>query len=112
MPDAEAVYQQYRDRVYGYLFRMCRNHDLAEELTQETFYQAMKQWNRFDAQNQQMTAVKSVVPEWQPWDGGSIKVLDQETFEIMLARLENTGFPIDRSKIHSLKPAAVPAPEQ
>ncbi len=69
-------------------------------------------WIWFDALNQQMTAVKSVVPEWQPWDGGSIKALDQETFEIMLAQLENAGFPIDRSKIHSLKPAAVPAPEQ
>ncbi len=51
MPDAEAVYQQYRDRVYGYLFRMCRNYDLAEELTQETFYQAMKQWNRFEGRS-------------------------------------------------------------
>ena len=51
MPDAEAVYQQYRDRVYGYLFRMCRNHDLAEEFTQETFYQALKQWDRFEGRS-------------------------------------------------------------
>ena len=47
MPDAGTVYQQYRDMVYGYLFRLCQNHDLAEELTQETFYQALKRWNGF-----------------------------------------------------------------
>lgn len=42
MLDAEEAYQQYRDMVYGYLIRLCRDRDLAEELTQETFYQAMK----------------------------------------------------------------------
>ena len=47
MPDAGIVYQQYRDMVYGYLFRLCQNQDLAEELTQETFYQALKKWNAF-----------------------------------------------------------------
>ena len=47
MPDAEAVYQQYRDIVYGYLFKMCQNHDLADELTQETFFQALKRWDSF-----------------------------------------------------------------
>ena len=47
MPDAEAVYQQYRDIVYGYLFKMCQNHDLAGELTQETFFQALKRWDSF-----------------------------------------------------------------
>ena len=46
MLDAEEAYQQYRDMVYGYLIRLCRDRDLAEELTQETFYQAMKNWKR------------------------------------------------------------------
>ena len=51
MLDAEAVYQQYRDMVYGYLFRLCQNHDLAEELTQETFFQALKRWNKFQGKS-------------------------------------------------------------
>ena len=45
--DAETVYQQYRSLVYGYLFQLCRDSDLAEELTQETFYQALKKQNQF-----------------------------------------------------------------
>ena len=51
MPDSETVYLQYRDMVYGYLFRLCQSHDLAEELTQETFYQALKKWNAFRGQS-------------------------------------------------------------
>ena len=47
MLDAEAVYQEYRDLVFGYLFRLCRDSDLAQELTQETFYQALKKQNQF-----------------------------------------------------------------
>ena len=51
MLDAEEAYQQYRDMVYGYLIRLCRNRDLAEELTQETFYQAMKNWKRYEGKS-------------------------------------------------------------
>ena len=51
VPDAEAVYQQYRDMVYGYLFKMCQNHDLADELTQETFFQALKRWDGFQGKS-------------------------------------------------------------
>ena len=47
MPDTEAVYQQYRDMVYGYLFKLCQNHDLADELTQETFFQAFLGFEKF-----------------------------------------------------------------
>ena len=49
--DAETVYQQYRDMVYGYLFKLCRNHELADEITQETFFQAIKQWDRFQGRS-------------------------------------------------------------
>lgn len=51
MLDAEEAYQQYRDMVYGYLIRLCRDRDLAEELTQETFYQAMKNWKRYEGKS-------------------------------------------------------------
>ena len=42
-----AVYQEHWDLVYNFLYRMCRNESLAEELTQETFFQAMQSWERF-----------------------------------------------------------------
>lgn len=45
--DAEAAYLQYKDLVFGYLFKLCRDGDLAQELTQETFYQALRRQNQF-----------------------------------------------------------------
>ena len=51
MTDADDIYQKYRDLVNGYLYRLCRDRYLAQELTQETFYQAVKQWKRFHGQS-------------------------------------------------------------
>ena len=42
LPEAEVIYDQYKDLVFGYLIRLCRNRDLAEDLTQETFYAAIR----------------------------------------------------------------------
>ena len=38
------VYGEHWDLVYGFLFRLCRNEYFAEELAQETFFQAMRAW--------------------------------------------------------------------
>ena len=43
----EDAYEQYEALVRGFLTRLCGNRHLAEDLTQETFYQAMRHWNDF-----------------------------------------------------------------
>lgn len=48
MQPMEEIYQQYARTVYRYLLRMTRDENLAEELTQETFYQAIRTSDRFD----------------------------------------------------------------
>ena len=48
MQSMDDIYQSYAMTVYKYLLTHCRNDDLAEELTQETFYQAIKSIKRFD----------------------------------------------------------------
>ena len=48
MQGMEEIYQQYARTVYGYLVSRTRDGDLAEELTQETFYQAIRTIDRFD----------------------------------------------------------------
>lgn len=40
MADFEKVFQKHKDFIYKYLFKLCRDTDLAEELTQETFFRA------------------------------------------------------------------------
>ena len=44
----DEIYQQYARTVYRYLMSLTRDEDLAEELTQETFYQAIRTVDRFD----------------------------------------------------------------
>ena len=45
--DMAAVYEEYAPTVYKYLFCLTRDRALSEELTQETFYQAIKSVNKF-----------------------------------------------------------------
>ena len=48
MQPMEEIYQQYAKTVYRYLFSLVRDPDLAEELTQETFCQAIRSIDRYD----------------------------------------------------------------
>lgn len=48
MGDFEAIYVQHFDGVYKYVFSLCRNETVAEEITQETFYRAMEHIDKFE----------------------------------------------------------------
>lgn len=48
MQSMDEIYQKYAKAVYKYLLSRTQNHDVAEELTQETFYQAIRSIDRFD----------------------------------------------------------------
>lgn len=45
--DYEQELGGYREMVYAFLLRMSRSHELADELTQETFYQAIRHWKDY-----------------------------------------------------------------
>ena len=48
MPQTEEIYQKYANTVYKYLLSKTHNTDLAEELTQETFYRAIRASDSYD----------------------------------------------------------------
>lgn len=48
MMDMDAIYREYADPVFKYLMTLCRDEDTAQELTQETFYQAVRSVGRYD----------------------------------------------------------------
>ena len=48
MDDMDAIYRNHAQTVYKFLLARCHDPDLAEELTQETFYQAVRSIDRFD----------------------------------------------------------------
>lgn len=47
MQDMEQIYKEYFETVYKYLFCLTNNNDISEELTQETFYKAVKKINTY-----------------------------------------------------------------
>ena len=56
----EDIYTSYFNRVYTFLFRMCGNEDLAEELTQETFFQAFRSFYKFRGDSELFTWLASI----------------------------------------------------
>lgn len=48
MLEIDSVYRKHAEFVYKYLFSLCHEEDTAEELLQETFYQAIKSVKRYD----------------------------------------------------------------
>ena len=55
MADLESIYRQNADTVFRYLMSMTGSADLSEELTQETFYQAVKSIDKFDGSSKVST---------------------------------------------------------
>lgn len=43
----DEIYEKYSKLVYNYLHSLCESREIAEELTQETFYKAIKGINKF-----------------------------------------------------------------
>ena len=48
LANMEEIYQAHARTVYKFLLSQCHDPHLAEELTQETFYQAVRSIDRFD----------------------------------------------------------------
>lgn len=48
MTDFNDIYIQYFEDVYKYALSLCRNAALAEDITQETFFKALKNINSFN----------------------------------------------------------------
>lgn len=47
MTDFDDVYRLYFDDVYKYVLTLCRNESIAEEITQEAFFKALKNIHQF-----------------------------------------------------------------
>lgn len=51
----EDIYKKYYSSLNKYLFSLTQNEDLAEELTQETFFKALKNINKYDEKYKMLT---------------------------------------------------------
>lgn len=50
MNDFEKLYNQHFKYVYRYILSICKNTEIAEEITQETFFKALKSLKNFKCQ--------------------------------------------------------------
>ena len=60
MADFEDIYRGYFQRVYGFLMKLCRDSTLAEELTQETFFQAYESLGRYNGRCELFTWLAAI----------------------------------------------------
>lgn len=47
MEDFDRIYKEYFTQVYKFVLALCHNSDMAEEITQETFFKALKNIDKF-----------------------------------------------------------------
>ncbi|WP_019414900.1 RNA polymerase sigma factor [Paenisporosarcina sp. TG20] len=53
--NVEQLYLDYSDRVYRFIYLLVRHKETAEDLTQETFYKALKSYSQFNHQSTVLT---------------------------------------------------------
>ena len=68
MLDMDVIYREYADSVFRFLMTLCREECTAEELTQETFYQAVRSAHKYDGTKK-------------------VHILDENAKEVMLLRI-------------------------
>ena len=51
MDDFERIYREYFQYVFFYILRLCQDREMAEEVTQETFFTALKTKAKFQNQS-------------------------------------------------------------
>ena len=60
MDEFEKIYSENVDHVYNFLYNMCSDGNLAEELTSETFYQAFLSFRKFKGNSKIFTWLASI----------------------------------------------------
>ena len=85
MQDIEKIYEQYFEIVNKYLFCLTHNNDISEELTQETFYKAVKKINTYKGECKISVWLCQIAKHlWYDYCKKNNKVirLEEEFFEI------------------------------
>ena len=68
MESMEELYQKHARMIYGFLLARTKDHHLAEELAQETFYQAVKSLDSFKGQSSASTWLCGIAENvWLAW---------------------------------------------
>jgi RNA polymerase sigma-70 factor, ECF subfamily len=51
----EQLYQEYSDKIFSYIYLLVHDKEVAEDLTQDTFIKAYKNWDQFNGESHLFT---------------------------------------------------------
>ena len=108
MQPIEEIYRDYAKTVYKFLVSQTRDEDLAEELTQETFFQALKRWNKFQGKSDIGTWLCSIARNqyyllFRKSKEEPVAIIDQEPEPDFSETIIHRGLAIDAYKaLHHL----------
>ena len=60
MEDFERLYKEYYPRVYAFLYKLCHDPEMTEEMTQDTFYELYKSLHKYNGSCKLFTFVASI----------------------------------------------------
>lgn len=97
----ETNYQHYSDMVFRYLLSLSQNPDVAEELTQETFYQAVRCQSKYNGNCKFSTWLCAIAKNiWRGYCAGSQR--DKKLLEYLEEKTEETTEDIILQKLDTV----------
>ena len=60
MEQFERLYKEYYPRVYAFLFKLCHDREMTEEMTQDTFYELYKSLHKYNGSCKLFTFIASI----------------------------------------------------
>ena len=91
MQDIEKIYEEYFETVNKYLFCLTHNNDISEELTQETFYKAVKKINTYKGECKMSVWLCQIAKNlWYDQCRKNNKNIDLEEMEALCFQDSNT----------------------
>lgn len=93
MQDMEQIYEQYFKTVNKYLFCLTHNNDISEELTQETFYKAVRKIDTYKGECKISVWLCQIAKNlWYDYRKKNKKVIQvgEDSIEIIEDSIENS----------------------
>lgn len=79
MQNIEQIYKEYFETVNKYLFCLTRNSDISEELTQETFYRAVKKIDTYKGESKMSVWLCQIAKNlWYDYCRKNKKIINSE----------------------------------
>lgn len=101
MEDFERLYKEYYPRVYAFLYKLCHDVEMTEEMTQDTFYELYKSLHKYNGSCKMFTFIASIAKNvyYKHIRKKRVEYIDIE----LIKELQDTGDTPEEACLRSLK---------